>query len=114
MADLKALAESLVSLTIKEANELDNILKDEYQTTFSLTENFGNYNVVLKSTTNRLLTGRMIQRHTSLLPGEILEKLNNLPCILCTTRTRKETEEILADLEWAGGECEIRVTFHNL
>ena len=30
MADLKALAESLVNLTIKEANELANILKDEY------------------------------------------------------------------------------------
>ena len=30
MADLKALAESLVSFTIKEANELANILKDEY------------------------------------------------------------------------------------
>ena len=109
MADLKALAESLVSLTIKEANELANILKDEYQMIFSLTKKFVNYKIVLKSTTNRLLTGRMIQRHTSLLPGEILEKLNNLPCILCTTRTRKETEEILAALEWAGGECEIRV-----
>ena len=30
MADLKALAETLVGLTIKEANELANILKDEY------------------------------------------------------------------------------------
>lgn len=30
MADLKSLAESLVNLTIKEANELANILKDEY------------------------------------------------------------------------------------
>ncbi len=30
MADLKALAESLVNLTIKEANELANILKDDY------------------------------------------------------------------------------------
>ncbi len=30
MADLKALAEKLVSLTIKEANELAGILKDEY------------------------------------------------------------------------------------
>lgn len=30
MADLKVLAESLVNLTIKEANELANILKDEY------------------------------------------------------------------------------------
>ena len=30
MADLKALAETLVNLTIKEANELANILKDEY------------------------------------------------------------------------------------
>lgn len=30
MADLKALAEQLVSLTIKEANELAGILKDEY------------------------------------------------------------------------------------
>jgi large subunit ribosomal protein L7/L12 len=30
MADLKALAETLVSLTIKEANELANILKDDY------------------------------------------------------------------------------------
>ncbi len=30
MADLKALAEQLVNLTIKEANELAAILKDEY------------------------------------------------------------------------------------
>lgn len=30
MADLKALAETLVSLTIKEANELANILKSDY------------------------------------------------------------------------------------
>ncbi|MBK8556441.1 MAG: 50S ribosomal protein L7/L12 [Lewinellaceae bacterium] len=30
MADLKAMAEQLVSLTIKEANELAGILKDEY------------------------------------------------------------------------------------
>jgi large subunit ribosomal protein L7/L12 len=30
MADLKALAETLVGLTIKEANELANILKDDY------------------------------------------------------------------------------------
>lgn len=30
MADLKAIAEQLVNLTIKEANELANILKDEY------------------------------------------------------------------------------------
>lgn len=30
MADLKALAEQLVSLTIKEANELANILKEDY------------------------------------------------------------------------------------
>ena len=30
MADLKSLAESLVNLTIKEANELANILKDDY------------------------------------------------------------------------------------
>lgn len=30
MADLKGLAEQLVSLTIKEANELANILKDDY------------------------------------------------------------------------------------
>ena len=30
MADLKVLAEQLVNLTIKEANELANILKDDY------------------------------------------------------------------------------------
>ena len=30
MADLKALAESLVNLTIKEVNELADILKDDY------------------------------------------------------------------------------------
>jgi large subunit ribosomal protein L7/L12 len=30
MADLKAIAEQLVNLTIKEANELASILKDEY------------------------------------------------------------------------------------
>ena len=30
MADLKALAEQLVNLTIKEANELANILKEDY------------------------------------------------------------------------------------
>jgi large subunit ribosomal protein L7/L12 len=30
MADLKALAEQLVNLTVKEVNELADILKDEY------------------------------------------------------------------------------------
>ena len=30
MADIKALAESLVNLTVKEVNELATILKDEY------------------------------------------------------------------------------------
>ena len=30
MADLKALAEQLVNLTVKDVNELANILKDEY------------------------------------------------------------------------------------
>ena len=30
MADLKALAENLVNLTVKEVNELAKILKDEY------------------------------------------------------------------------------------
>ncbi len=30
MADLKAMAESLVNLTVKEVNELADILKDEY------------------------------------------------------------------------------------
>ena len=30
MADLKAMAESLVNLTVKEVNELAAILKDEY------------------------------------------------------------------------------------
>ena len=30
MADLKAFAEQLVSLTVKEVNELATILKDEY------------------------------------------------------------------------------------
>jgi large subunit ribosomal protein L7/L12 len=30
MADLKAMAESLVNLTVKEVNELAKILKDDY------------------------------------------------------------------------------------
>ena len=30
MADLKAFAEQLVNLTVKEVNELANILKEEY------------------------------------------------------------------------------------
>ena len=30
MADLKAMAESLVNLTVKEVNELADILKEEY------------------------------------------------------------------------------------
>ena len=30
MADLKAIAEELVNLTVKEVNELATILKDEY------------------------------------------------------------------------------------
>ena len=30
MADLKAIAEELVNLTVKEVSELKNILKDEY------------------------------------------------------------------------------------
>ena len=36
MADLKAIAEELVNLTVKEVNELATILKDEYGIVSSL------------------------------------------------------------------------------
>lgn len=36
MADLKAMAESLVNLTVKEVNELAAILKDDYLLTHKI------------------------------------------------------------------------------
>ena len=38
MADLKAFAEQLVNLTVKEVNELAQILKDEYKPGYQPTE----------------------------------------------------------------------------
>jgi hypothetical protein len=36
MADLKAFAEQLVNLTVKEVNELADILKEEYESNLQL------------------------------------------------------------------------------
>ena len=36
MADIKSLAEKLVNLSVKDVNELANILKDEYSKSWSI------------------------------------------------------------------------------
>ena len=123
MADLKALAESLVSLTIKEANELANILKDEYgiePAAAAVVVSAGDgggaaaaeektaFNVILKSGgASKLNVVKIVKDLTGLGLKEAKELVDGAPKPIKEGIPKAEAEEIANKLKEAGADVEI-------
>jgi large subunit ribosomal protein L7/L12 len=125
MADLKALAESLVSLTIKEANELANILKDDYgiePAAAAVAVSAGpaaagdaapaektEFDVILKDAgANKLNVVKEVKNILGLGLKEAKDLVDGAPSPLKSGVNKAEAESIKSALEGAGAVVEVK------
>lgn len=124
MADLKAFAEQLVNLTVKEVNELAVILKEEYGIEPAAAavavagpaaggeaaeEEKTSFDVVLKSAgASKLAVVKLVKELTSLGLKEAKGLVDAAPAPLKEGVAKDEAEALKAQLEEAGAEVEIK------
>lgn len=126
MADLKAFAEQLVNLTVKEVNELAKILKDEYGIEpaaaaavvaapaagggAAAAEEKTKFDVILKSAGGaKLQIVKLVKDITNLGLKEAKELVDKAPDAKIKEGTSKEdAESIKAQLVEAGAEVELK------
>ncbi|HPE33549.1 MAG TPA: 50S ribosomal protein L7/L12 [Bacteroidales bacterium] len=125
MADLKAFAEQLVSLTVKEVNELAQILKNEYGIEPAAAaavvagpvaageaeqvEEKSTYDVIIKHAgQSKLAVVKLVKELTSLGLKEAKELCDSAPKALKTGVSKDEAEALKTQLEEAGAEVEIK------
>ena len=119
MADIKALAESLVNLTVKEVNELANILKEEYGiepaaaavavAAAPAAEEKTNFDVVLKSAGSaKLQVVKLVKELTGLGLKEAKEMVDGAPSVVKEGLAKAEAEDLKKKLEEAGAEVELK------
>lgn len=126
MADLKALAETLVNLTVKEVNELAEILKEEYGIepaaaaavavvgpaaggAEGVAEEKTEFDVILKSPGGaKLQIVKLVKELTGLGLKEAKEIVDAAPKPVKEGVDKKEAEELKAKLEEAGAEVELK------
>jgi large subunit ribosomal protein L7/L12 len=126
MAELKELAESLVNLTVKEANELAQILKDDYgiepaaaaatvvaapaggdaaEAAAEQTE----FDVILKSAGgSKLNVVKVVKNITGLGLKEAKEIVDSAPKAVKEGASKEDAESIKQQLEEAGAEVELK------
>jgi large subunit ribosomal protein L7/L12 len=125
MADLKAFAEQLVNLTVKEVNELAQILKEEYGIEpaaaavavaagpaagggAAAAEEKTAFNVVLKAAgANKLNVVKIVKDLTGLGLKEAKDLVDGAPKPVKEGVAKAEADEIAAKLKEAGAEVEI-------
>ncbi|MEE1207671.1 MAG: 50S ribosomal protein L7/L12 [Muribaculaceae bacterium] len=124
MADLKAFAEQLVNLTVKEVNELAQILKDEYGiepaaaavavaaapgAAGEAAEEKSNFDVVLKSAgAAKLQVVKKVKELTGLGLKEAKDLVDNAPSVVKEGLAKAEAENLKKELEEAGAEVELK------
>jgi large subunit ribosomal protein L7/L12 len=125
MADLKKFAEELVNLTVKEVNELAQILKDEYGIEPAATalavsagptasaveevEEKTQFDVILKAAgPNKLAVVKLVKELTSLGLKEAKELVDAAPKPVKEAVTKDEAEGLKKTLEEAGAEVEVK------
>ena len=125
MADLKAFAEQLVNLTVKEVNELANILKEEYGIepaaaavavaaapaagAAAADEEKTSFDVILKSAgAQKLAVVKLVKELTSLGLKEAKELVDAAPKPLKEGVSKDEANALKAQLEEAGAEVEVK------
>jgi len=126
MADLKSFAEQLVNLTVKEVNELAQILKDEYGIEpaaapvavaasavaggeAAAEEEQTEFDVILKAAgSSKLAVVKLVKELTSLGLKEAKELVDSAPKAVKEQITKDEAESLKKQLEEAGAEVEIK------
>jgi large subunit ribosomal protein L7/L12 len=124
MADLKAFAEQLVNLTVKEVNELAQILKDEYgiEPAAAAVAVAGpaaaedaaaveqtQFDVVLTAPGGaKLQIVKLVKELTGLGLKEAKELVDSAPKALKEGVSKEEAESLKAQLEEAGAEVELK------
>ena len=124
MADLKAFAEQLVNLTVKEVNELATILKEEYGIEPAAAavavaapaggdapevEEKTSFDVVLKSFGSaKLQVVKAVKEACGLGLKEAKELVDGAPSTLKEGLPKDEAESLKATLEAVGAEVELK------
>lgn len=123
MADIKAIAEELVNLTVKEVNELATILKDEYgiepaaaavavaagpTAGGAAAEEKTSFDVVLKSAgAAKLQVVKAVKEHCGLGLKEAKDLVDGAPSKVKEGVAKEEAEALKKALEEAGAEVEL-------
>jgi large subunit ribosomal protein L7/L12 len=124
MADLKAMAESLVNLTVKEVNELATILKDDYGIEpaaaavvmagpgaggGAAAEEKTSFDVILSEAgPNKLAIVKLVKDLTGLGLKEAKDVVDKAPAPLKSGVTKDEANGLKTQLEEAGAKVEIK------
>ena len=124
MADLKAFAEQLVNLSVKEVNELAQILKDEYgiepaaaavavaagpAAGAAAVEEKSSFDVVLKSAgASKLAIVKLVNELTGLGLKEAKELVDGAPSTVKEGLSKADAEGLKKQLEEAGAEVELK------
>ncbi|MEX6626187.1 50S ribosomal protein L7/L12 [Tenacibaculum pacificus] len=123
MADLKDFAEQLVNLTVKEVNELADILKDEYgiepaaaavavagpAAGGDAADEQTEFDVILKAAGgSKLAVVKLVKELTGLGLKEAKAIVDSAPAPVKEGVTKDEAEGLLKSLEEAGAEAEIK------
>ena len=125
MADLKALAEELVNLTVKDVNELAGILKDEYgiepaAAAVAMAGPAGGgddaaaaeqseFDVILKAAGgSKLAVVKLVKELTGLGLKEAKELVDGAPKAVKEAVSKDEAESLKKQLEEAGAEVELK------
>ena len=125
MADLKAFAEQLVNLTVKEVNELATILKEEYGiepaaaavavaaaapgAAAAAAEEKTSFDVILKSAgAQKLAVVKLVKELTSLGLKEAKELVDAAPKPIKEGVSKDEANALKSQLEEAGAEVEVK------
>ncbi len=127
MADLKEFAEKLVNLSVKEVNELADILKEEYGIepaaaavavagpvagaggTGEAGEEKSDFDVILKAAGgSKLAVVKLVKELTGLGLKEAKELVDGAPAPLKEGVAKDEAEALKKSLEEAGAEVELK------
>ena len=123
MADLKAFAEQLVNLSVKEVNELAQILKDEYgiepaaaavavaagPAAGPVAEEKTSFDVVLKAAgANKLQVVKAVKELTGLGLKEAKELVDGAPSVIKEGLAKADAEALKKQLEENGAEVELK------
>ena len=124
MADLKAFAEQLVNLSVKEVNELAQILKEEYGIepaaaavavaapaagAAAAEEEKSSFDVVLKNAgASKLAIVKLVKELTGLGLKEAKELVDGAPSVVKEGLAKADAEGLKKQLEEAGAEVELK------